>query len=58
MAVPTALIGINLILREGQNILDAYQLKRIMAWLEPSKYADDAYQQLNSVIAIGSGQLY
>lgn len=24
----------------------------------PSKYADDAYQQLNSVIAIGSGQLY
>lgn len=25
---------------------------------EPSKYADDAYQQLNSVIAIGSGQLY
>ena len=58
VAVPTALIGINLILREGQNILDAYQLKRIMAWLEPSKYADDAYQQLNSVIAIGSGQLY
>lgn len=58
VAVPTVLIGINLILREGQEILDAYQLKRIMAWLEPSKYADDAYQQLNSMIAIGSGQLY
>ena len=58
VAVPTALIGINLILREGQNILEGYQLKRVMAWLEPSKYADDAYQQINSMIAIGSGQLY
>lgn len=34
-----------------------YQLKRIMAWLEPEKYTDIAYQQLNSVQAIGSGQL-
>ena len=30
----------------------------ILAWLEPEKYADDeSYQQLNSVMAIGSGQL-
>ena len=29
-----------------------------LAWLEPEKYADDeSYQQLNSVMAIGSGQL-
>ncbi len=34
-----------------------YQLKRIMAWLEPEKYTDIAYQQLNSIQAIGSGQL-
>ena len=29
-----------------------------MAWLNPAEYADDAYQQQNSIIAIGSGQLY
>lgn len=29
-----------------------------MAWLDPAKYADNAYQQQNSIIAIGSGQLY
>ncbi len=36
-----------------------YQIGRILAWLEPEKYADTtAYQQLNSITAIGSGQLY
>lgn len=36
-----------------------YQIGRILAWLEPEKYADTtAYQQINSKIAIGSGQLY
>ena len=36
----------------------AIQQERILAWLEPEKYADDeSYQQLNSVMAIGSGQL-
>ena len=33
-------------------------MDRIMAWLNPSEYADTAYQQINSIIAIGSGQLY
>lgn len=56
--IPSALVFINMIMQEGQEILDAYQLKRIMAWLNPAEYADDAYQQQNSIIAIGSGQLY
>lgn len=56
--IPSALIFINMIMQEGQEILDEYQLKRIMAWLNPAEYADDAYQQQNSIIAIGSGQLY
>ncbi|MBS6395539.1 MAG: rod shape-determining protein RodA [Clostridiales bacterium] len=56
--IPSAVIFINLIMQEGQQILDDYQLKRIMAWLKPAEYADDAYQQQNSIIAIGSGQLY
>ena len=46
--------GIELIPEDFQ-----YQIGRILAWLEPEKYADTtAYQQINSKIAIGSGQLY
>jgi len=58
VTIPAVLIFINMIMQEGQEILDDYQLKRIMAWLNPAEYADDAYQQQNSIIAIGSGQLY
>ena len=29
-----------------------------MAWLQPEKYATDAYQQQNSIMAIGSGLLW
>ncbi len=56
--VPSVVIFIYLIMQEGQTILDEYQLNRIMAWLNPTEYADDVYQQQNSIIAIGSGQLY
>lgn len=56
--IPSAIIFINLIMQEGQQILDSYQFRRIMAWLNPAEYADDAYQQQNSIIAIGSGRLY
>ena len=58
VTVPSALIFLTLIMQEGQTILRGYQLDRIMAWLNPSEYADTAYQQINSIIAIGSGQLY
>lgn len=59
VGVPSALIFISLILQPDQKILDGYALRRIMAWLEPTNpmYADDAYQQQNSIMAIGSGQL-
>ena len=37
---------------------DSYRLKRILAFFDPSAYAsDDAYQQTQSKIAIGSGGL-
>ena len=58
MTVPSIIIFLNLIMQEGQTILNEYQLDRIMAWLNPAEYGDDAYQQQNSIIAIGSGQLY
>lgn len=56
--VPSALVFLYLIMQPGQKILDAYQLKRIMTWLKPEEYADDARQQQNSIMAIGSGQLW
>ena len=57
VAVPAAVIFISMIMQPGQQILDEYQARRILAWLNPAKYADDAYQQQNSIMAIGSGQL-
>ena len=57
LGVPTSIIGIILILKHALP-LNEYQYKRIYSWLQPSKYADDAYQQQNSIMAIGSGQLW
>lgn len=38
--------------------MDAYQINRISAWLDPFAYSDSiAYQQTQSMIAIGSGGL-
>ena len=58
ISVPTVIIFISLILQPDQKILQGYQYRRIMAWLQPEKYADQVYQQLNSKMAIGSGQLW
>ncbi len=58
ITVPVAIIFLSIVVQPNQKILDDYQQKRILAWLEPEKYAsDEAYQQNNSVMAIGSGQL-
>lgn len=58
ISIPSALIFISLIMQENQTLIDSYQKKRIMAWLEPEKYADSAYQQKNSIMAFASGQLW
>lgn len=58
ITVPVAIILLSLVVQPDQKILDEYQQKRILAWLNPEEYAsDEAYQQNNSVMAIGSGQL-
>lgn len=58
IAVPLIIILLSIVVQPDQKLLDEYQQKRILAWLEPEKYAsDEAYQQNNSVMAIGSGQL-
>lgn len=56
--VPAGALFLYLILQPNQKILDNYQWLRIMAWLQPEKYAENAYQQQNSIMAIGSGQLW
>lgn len=58
ITVPIAMIFLSIVVQPDQKLLDDYQQKRILAWLEPEEYAsDEAYQQNNSVMAIGSGQL-
>ena len=58
IAIPAVIIIFVLIMQPNQNIIKEYQKDRIMAFINPSEYATtDAYQQINSVMAIGSGQL-
>lgn len=58
ITVPAVILFLVIAVQPNQPILHDYQQERILAWLDPEKYADDeSYQQLNSVMAIGSGQL-
>ena len=57
--VPVISLFFFLILQPDQQIIKDYQANRILAWLQPEKYADTiAYQTINSMTAIGSGQLW
>ena len=56
--IPITVIFLGIVVQPDQKLLKDYQQKRILAFLEPEKYAsDEAYQQNNSIMAIGSGQL-
>ena len=56
--IPTGAILFAVVIQPNQPFLHGYQQNRILAWLEPEKYeSEEAYQQLNSITAIGSGQL-
>ncbi|MBY0759466.1 FtsW/RodA/SpoVE family cell cycle protein [Sellimonas caecigallum] len=58
VTVPTVIILLSLIVHSDLDLLHGYQETRILAWLQPEKYkSDEAYQQNNSIMAIGSGQL-
>ena len=57
-AIPSVLILIYLVVNGGLSFLGEYQRNRILAWLHPEDYASTtAYQTMNSITAIGSGQL-
>ncbi len=59
VAVPAFVILLMLVLQPDQQIISPYQQQRILAWLYPEEYAKTtAYQQTNSITAIGSGMLY
>lgn len=55
--VPLAVGMIIYIQTPNQKLLKDYQLKRILSFINPDEYDDLRYQQDNSVLAIGSGQL-
>lgn len=55
--VPLVVCGTIYISNPNQKLLEDYQRKRIMAFLQPEKYDDTAWQQEMSEKAIGSGQL-
>ena len=56
--IPVAVIAVFSVVKFGNSLLEGYQMIRIMAWLHPEDYPDDALQQQNSIMAIGSGQLF
>lgn len=59
VTVPAFVILLTMILQPDQKIIDEFQQRRILAFLYPKEYENtEAYQQINSVMAIGSGMLY
>lgn len=58
VVIPVIVILLLLVVQPDQNIIKDYQQNRILAWLQPDKYSNtEGYQQQNSIVAIGSGQL-
>ena len=58
VCVPTFVILFTMLIQDKLPFIRSYQVKRVMAWLYPEQYPDEAYQQQNSIMAIGSGQLW
>ncbi len=57
--IPVSIAFLLYIQLPNQVLLQPYQVTRIMTFFNPSAYSDTtAYQQENSEMAIGSGQLY
>ena len=56
--IPLSTIVFIYILQPNQVLIQDYQQRRVLAWLNPEDYAlSEGMQQSNSKIAIGSGQL-
>ncbi len=58
VAIPAIALVVSIALQPDNDLLKDYQRKRILAFINPEEYAmTEAYQQMNSVTAIASGQL-
>jgi rod shape determining protein RodA len=59
VAIPAGALFIFLLTKGLIPFIHGYQANRILAWIYPhaSKYAENLYQQKNSIMAISSGQL-
>ena len=57
IGIPLTVLSVYLIAHRRFIFLDSYQSLRILAWLYPDEYPESSYQQQNSIMAIGSGQL-
>ena len=58
VAVPAVVSVVTMVEQGTADFLTTYQQNRILAWLHPEDYSTTtAYQTMNSIMAIGSGQL-
>jgi len=58
VVIPAGLVVIYLLRYDMIPFIEQYQANRILAWIDPEEYAEAYYQQENSIMAIGSGQLW
>jgi len=58
IGIPSFVLVLRYAMQDSVDILGEYQKNRILAWLYPEEYSStEAYQTLNAMTAIGSGQL-
>ncbi|MCR5673291.1 MAG: rod shape-determining protein RodA [Lachnospiraceae bacterium] len=58
IGVPSFVLALRYLMRDDVHIIKEYHKGRILAWLYPDEYGlTEAYQTLNAMTAIGSGQL-
>ncbi|MCC8024342.1 MAG: rod shape-determining protein RodA [Clostridium sp.] len=57
VTIPVVATFVYLLLNGMIPFIKEYQAGRILAWFYPDQYGEARYQQNNSIIAIGSGQL-
>ena len=57
VTIPVVTTFVYLLLHGMIPFIKEYQAGRILAWFYPDQYGEARYQQNNSIIAIGSGQL-
>ncbi|MCR5688106.1 MAG: rod shape-determining protein RodA [Lachnospiraceae bacterium] len=58
IGVPSFILALRYLMRDDVHLIKEYHKGRILAWLYPDEYGlTEAYQTLNAMTAIGSGQL-